>query len=273
MTVFSSHALKEKVRAYWNGSACGTEQAMRQGFPKYSREYFDAIEAQRYRSEPEILSFAQFSSAPGQNVLEVGVGAGTDFIQWVRAGARAYGVDLTSEAVAHVRERLAIYGLQAQEVRVADCESLPYPDNTFDIVYSWGVIHHTPDTKEALREIVRVCRSGGVCRVMIYHRRSLLAYFFWIRFALLRGMPWRSVAKCLYHHMESIGTKAFTRREVRRMLAKLPIVETRIATHLTAYDRLEKYPRIIRLCARVLAFLLGGDRVGWFLTIEFRKSA
>ena len=127
-------------------------------------------------------------------VLEVGVGAGTDFLQWVRAGAGTYGVDLTEEAIEHARRRLDVYGLTAKDIRVADAEAPPCGNDTFDVVYSWGVIHHTPDTERALAEIVRVCRPGGRLKVMIYNRHSLLAYRTWVRFALLRGRPGRSLS-------------------------------------------------------------------------------
>ena len=143
--------LKTRVKEYWNTEACGTDVAEA---PKFSRQYFDQIEDNRYRVEPEIFAFAQFTRFRDQKVLEVGIGAGTDFMQWVRAGAKAYGVDLTEEAVEHAKKRLDAYGLSAEEVRVADAENLPYPDNTFDLVYSWGVIHHTPDTIKALEEII-----------------------------------------------------------------------------------------------------------------------
>ena len=92
----------------------------------------------RYQIEPEIFAFAQFTRYRGQRLLEVGIGAGTDFLQWVRAGAKAHGVDLSREAVDHVKHRLQVYGLSAEDVRVADAENLPYEDNTFDVVYSWG---------------------------------------------------------------------------------------------------------------------------------------
>lgn len=160
----SDRDLKARVHDYWNEAACGSTTTSK---TKFSREYFDEIEAHRYRVEPEILSFADFPTARGKKVLEVGVGAGTDFLQWVKAGAHAHGVDLTSEAVDHVTARLDAYGLRAEDVRVADCESLPFEDDSFDLVYSWGVIHHTPDTHRALAEIVRVCRPGGTCKVMV----------------------------------------------------------------------------------------------------------
>src|SRR3989338_6187058 len=151
--------LKNDVKKYWNQASCGTEFISQK---KYSKEYFNAIETFRYSIKPEIFSFAQFTRFHGKKILEVGVGAGTDFTQWVRAGAHAYGIDLTEEAIRNVSHRLALEGLQAKELQIADAEKLPYPDNFFDLTYSWGVIHHSPDTKQCLKELVRVTKPNGI---------------------------------------------------------------------------------------------------------------
>lgn len=260
--------LKGQVRDYWNQQSCGTQFASSE---KFSRAYFDEIEEFRYKIEPEIFSFAQFTRYNGAKVLEVGVGAGSDFLQWVRAGAHATGIDVTPEGVEHVQNRLAVYGLEADEVRVADCENLPFADNSFDLVYSWGVIHHTPDTPKAMREIVRVCKPGGRCKVMIYHRPSLLTFFMWVRYGLLKGKPWMSFKKVLWDHMESIGTKAYTRSEAAAMLTGQPVTDINIRPRLTYYDKMKRFNAVFRSAASFLAWVLGGDRVGWFLLIEFTK--
>ena len=261
----------DAIAEFWNREPCGTGEAITGGTPRYSRAYFEAVEAFRYAREPQIFSFAQFTRHHGEKVLEIGVGAGSDFLQWIRAGAEAYGVDLSSESVHHVRERLAVYGVTAADVRVADCEALPYPNDMFDLVYSWGVLHHTPDTRRAIAEAVRVCRPGGRCKLMIYHRRSLFAFFLWARWALLLGRPWRSFAWCLAHYLGSPGTKAFTRHEVEAFLDRQPVTNVRIDTHLTVYDTLIERGPLARELARRLAALSGHDRVGWFMTIQFTK--
>jgi len=263
-----ANARKRAVHDYWNASVCNAEMGRA---PKYTREYFDQIEAARYAAEPQIFSFAQFTRSHGSKVLEVGVGAGTDFTQWVRSGAQACGVDLTEEAVEHTQRRLAAYGLSAQEVRVADAEALPYPNDTFDLVYSWGVIHHSPDPERALFEIVRVCRSGGCIKVMVYNRHSVLAYRTWLRFALLRARPWRSLAWTIAHHVESVGTCAYTVGEVREMLGRLPVDQVRVQPMLTSYDVLADLGGAWQRGASVIATLLGGNRVGWFLGVEAVK--
>ncbi len=264
-----TESLKQSVADYWNAQPCGTQFSDQS---KYSKEYFDEVEAFKYSIEGHIFSFAQFTRFHGQKVLEVGVGAGSDFVQWVRAGAIATGIDLTQEGINHVQRRLDVYGLKAHELKVADCESLPFADNSFDLVYSSGVIHHTPDTPKAMREIIRVCKPGGRCKVMIYHRHSLLSFFFWVRKALLKGRPWKSFAWCLYHFMESPGTKAYTKAEAAQMISDQPVKDVHIWSVLTYYDKLGRFNKFFQFCAATLSRLLGGDNVGWFLNIEFVKK-
>jgi SAM-dependent methyltransferase len=260
--------LKSAVIAYWNEEACGTSAATSS---KFTREYFDEIEEYRYTVEPEIFSFAQFSRFRDQRVLEVGVGAGTDFLQWVRSGAKAYGVDITDEAVKHVRHRLEQYGLFAEEIRVADAENLPYENDFFDLVYSFGVIHHSPNTIKALNEIIRCTRPGGLIKIMVYNRLSLNTLYLYLQHGLLAGKPFRSLSDVVHYHMESPGTKAFTIGEIKSMLAKYPIKINHIEANVTSYDLRWNKSRIQRFFAYVLACLVGYQRCGWFLTFELTK--
>ena len=232
----SSNLLKQEVRDFWNEQSCDTHVARA---AKFSRQYFEEIEDYRYFDQPFIHSFAQFSRYRGKSVLEVGFGAGTDFIQWLRAGALASGIDLTTEAMDNLTQRIAAYNLPApQSIQVADAEKLPFDSNCFDLGYSFGVLHHSPDTELALQELVRVIRPGGELKVMLYNRHSVYAISQWVKHAFLRRKPWKTLAWALWHHVESLGTKAYTREELRRLLAKLPFTEVHVQTFLTAADHL-----------------------------------
>lgn len=206
-------------------------------------------------------------------MLEVGVGAGTDFLQWVRAGTKAYGVDLTEEAVEHVRHRLGVYGLSAEEIRVADAENLPFPDNTFDLVYSWGVIHHSPDTVKALEEIIRVTKPGGAIKIMIYNRRSLYTFYLYLYWGLLKGKPFRRISEILWHHQESIGTKAYTVQEVKEILSMFPVKIRYVSARLRNMELRRPKRCIVRLLFYCMAFLFGRETTGLFLTFEIEKNA
>lgn len=261
--------LKEQVREFWDNETCGTFLTEKE---KFTKDYFEEIEKIRYEMQPEIHKFAEFEKAKDKKLLEVGVGAGTDFLQWVRAGAKAHGLDLTKQAIEHVEHRLALYGYKAEEFKVGDAENLPFNDNEFDIVYSWGVIHHTPDTPKAFREIVRVLKPGGKAKIMIYHRKSVLAYLFWVKHALLKGKISKSIADVLWEHMESIGTKAYTKKEAADILKDQPIKDLKIDSVLTFYDKLLRFSKPMQFAAKVMARLLGGDKAGWFMLIEFEKK-
>ncbi len=246
--------LKDRVRAYWEAEPCGAKTA---SAPFATAEFFAEIEAERDRLEPYIHEFAQFERWRDQDVLEVGVGLGTDLVRFARAGAHVAGIDLTTAAVDAVRTRAVLEGLEAV-VRTADAGALPFRDGSFDLVYSYGVLHHTPDAQRAVEEIRRVLRPSGEARVMLYSRRSWLALGAWVRWAVLRGRPWRSISDVLAAHLESPGTRAYTQAELRELFACFAHVE--YERRVTPYDR--------RVAGRLAD--LTGPRFGWFVGIVAR---
>ena len=261
--------LKQQVRTYWNQASCGTEFILS---PKFSQAYFEDIEQFRYKIEPEIFSFAQFTRFHNKKVLEVGVGAGSDFLQWVRAGAQTYGVDLSEEAIENVQHRLALYGLKAADLTIGDAENLPYPDNSFDLVYSWGVIHHSPNTIKCLEEIVRVTKPGGSIKLMVYNRNSLFAFYRYFKVALLGGKPFKKISSVLYDHQESPGTKAYSFKEIRKIVAVMPVTIVEHKATVSQHDLLYYKSKVFRFFAYAAACLFGWNRVGWFMTIELKKE-
>lgn len=247
-------SLKERVRAFWDEHPCAASTSV----AEYgSSEFFADVEAERYRLEPYVHEFAEFDRWARKRVLEVGVGLGTDFVQFVRAGADATGVDLTEASVEAVRARLTQEGLEA-DVQVADAEALPFADASFDLVYSYGVLHHTPDTARAIAEVRRVLRPDGEGRVMLYSRHSWFAIGAWLRWALGRGRPWRTISDVLSRNLESPGTKAYTDNELRTLFGAFSSVQ--IEHRVTPYDR-----RVVGPIAR-----LTGSRFGWFAGIRVR---
>jgi len=260
--------LKNSVHHYWNQASCGTEHTQQE---KFSPEYFKQIEQHRYTIEPEIFSFAQFTRFHGKKVLEVGIGAGTDFMQWVRAGAHAYGIDLTQKALENTKHRLELEQLKAHDLQASDAEQLPYQDNMFDLVYSWGVIHHSPNTIKCLEEIIRVTKPDGHIKIMIYNRRSLFAFYRWLLAGLFKGRPFKSFNWILFHHQESLGTKAFTFKEIRSILAGYPVTIKQLHAPPTKHDLLYYKAKPFQWLAYFAACLFGWHRVGWFMMIELEK--
>ncbi|HEY3104246.1 MAG TPA: class I SAM-dependent methyltransferase [Pyrinomonadaceae bacterium] len=160
--------LKERVRAFWQAHPCGTKFSDTE---IGTREFFERIERHRYAKEWHIPAAADFAGASGLRVLEIGCGMGTDGAQFAKAGADYTGVDLTEAAIELARKRFELFGLKGT-LQVADAENLDFADESFDAVYSHGVLHHTPDIAAAVREIHRVLKPGGRAIVMLYHRGS-----------------------------------------------------------------------------------------------------
>ncbi len=255
----SMQAQKERVREFWDAAPCGTRDT------EDLEEADQGIELERMRDErePFIADFARFDEARGKELLEVGVGAGTDHLRFARAGAVCSGVDLTQAAVDLTGRRLAGEGL-ASNLRTADAEALPFADESFDIVYSWGVIHHTPDVPRAAAEILRVLRPGGRFCVMVYNLHSLVALQTWLRFAVLKGRPGTSLRRVIADNMESPGTQAYGAEEARGLF---PVDSARVDTRITAYD--------LRLGRRLFlprwTWNLVPSSLGWFHIVSGSK--
>ena len=122
------------------------------------------------------------------------------------------------------------------ELSVADAESLPFADESFDIVYSWGVIHHSPDTPKVVNQIFRVLKQNGEARIMIYHTQSIVGYMLWLRYGLLRLKPFLTLREIYDQYLESPGTKAYTVKEAKQMFSQFSKVQ--ISTTLTHADLL-----------------------------------
>lgn len=180
----------------------------------------------RYALEPYIIPFAGFAESKGKKVLEVGVGLGADHQMFAENGAILHGCDLTERAIGLTRQRLEIFGLRS-ELQVADAENLPYADDTFDKVYSWGVIHHSPDTPKAASEIHRVLKEKGKAKIMIYHKKSMVGYMLWLRYGLMRFRPFTSLETIYSRYLESPGTKAYTTKEAKKMFSMFKDVSIR----------------------------------------------
>lgn len=208
----------EVVRGFWNSRPCNIRHSPRL---IRDRQYFDEVEARKYFVEPHIPRFAEFDRWRGKHVLEVGCGIGTDTVNFARAGALVTAVDLSERSLEIARQRAEVYGLTNVRFVHANAEQLrdQLGQETFDLVYSFGVIHHTPHPELALRELVALTRPGGTLKLMVYHRWS------WKVFAILvtcgRGAFW-NLAEIVARHSEAQEgcpiTYTYTRRAARQMV-------------------------------------------------------
>ncbi|MCP4659393.1 MAG: class I SAM-dependent methyltransferase [bacterium] len=267
---------KQAVKAFWERDACGEHLYL----PDASRESYLHHARVRYQLEPFLSDFARFDRYRGKSVLEVGVGLGADHQRFAEAGAILAGTDITRRAVTHTRRRFELLGLRSNLLS-SDAENLPFRDQSFDLVYSWGVIHHTPDTAGAVAEIRRVLRPGGECKVMIYQKYSIVGFMLWARYALLTGR-WRTSLSDIYgRYLESPGTKAYSRAEALRLFRDRGFEDVEIEVHLTHGDLLSSGAgrrhrgRLLSLARRVWPRWLirrALARYGLFMTIRARPG-
>ncbi len=162
----------EQVAAFWATEACGTQFV---AAARDEQDFYAQYRRFRYATEWHIPEFVNFAALRGRRVLEIGCGNGADGVMFAEAGADYTGVDLTAAAVAATRKHFAVMGLTG-EFQLANAEQLAFPDASFDVVYSYGVLHHTPDPARSLREVYRVLKPGGRALVMLYHRHSFNYY-------------------------------------------------------------------------------------------------
>ena len=180
--------LKRQVREYWSQSP----NALRKGAPHRpgTIEFLEKVYRHRYSVEPCVEEMAQFDRWAGLRVLEVGCGIGLDALRFARAGAEVTAVDFSLPALRVAQDNARLMSVVVRLV-LADAENLPFHPETFDLVYSHGVLHHTPDTRRAVAEVYRVLKPGGTAIVMLYHRGSYFARFLipWVvRPAVLAGL-------------------------------------------------------------------------------------
>lgn len=211
----------ERVREYWNNRPCNIRHSPS---PVGSREYFDEVEARKYFVEPHIPLFADFDNWAGKKVLEIGCGIGTDTINFARAGAEVTVAELSEKSLDLGRQRAAVFGL---EDRIAfhhgNAEELTefVPVEPQDLVYSFGVIHHSPRPETILAETRHYLQPGATLKLMVYNRRSWKV--FWIVLTKGQGRFWRLKQLIAEHSEAQFGspvTYTYTRTELRSLLER-----------------------------------------------------
>lgn len=263
---------KQKAREQWTHHPAGAVYGRAHEFG--TREFFDEVERHRYEQYapwmPEVMGFSNFC---GKRLLEVGCGMGTDLLQFARARARVTGVDLTPRSVETSRHHLELYG-QSGDFALSDAENLPFGDDSFDVIYSNGVLHHTPDTARAIREVHRVLRPGGLARVMLYHRHSwnywfeILLHRGLLRGHLLRGQTAEDIMSRYVEVNEGEGrplVKVYSRGQARELFSMFSEVQTEVR-QLTKGDFYFLGSLIPQSVLNV-----AGHKIGWNVIISARK--
>lgn len=256
-----SSDIKDLVKKYWDKMPCGTRNIK---YVEGTLEYYEAVSRNRYEIERWTHPFLEFGKWKGKRVLEVGCGVGSDLIEFAKQGAVITGMDLSPKSIELAGKRLELYKC-AGNVFQGDAERIPFKDDTFDMVVSIGVLHHTPDIERAIGEIHRVLKEDGEIRIMLYHRASLVGLQMWLLYGLLAGNPFRKWDEIFYNHHESIGTKIYTVKEVKKMFVNFKHVE--ISTIVTMHDIRYARNKYLPICFKQLV----PHCLGWNILIKGKK--
>jgi 2-polyprenyl-3-methyl-5-hydroxy-6-metoxy-1,4-benzoquinol methylase len=218
--------VQAESKGWWESNPMSYDWHKTLQAPEGTREFYDGIDrrffasSSFYRGTRPFERWIPFDQLKGKRVLEIGCGLGAHAQLLSEAGCNLTCIDLTEKGVTNTRRRLDLLGLHA-DVRQMDAERMDFPDNEFDFVWSWGVIHHSADTAQIVRNVFRVLKPGGEFRLMVYHRRSLSGLYYLVRgfFAgkFFRGM---SVQEVLSFYTDGYLARFYTRRELRELLVR-----------------------------------------------------
>ncbi|MBA3335012.1 MAG: class I SAM-dependent methyltransferase [Acidobacteria bacterium] len=231
-----------RVQDYWNRRPCNIRHSTAEIGTK---EYFDQVEARKYLVEPHIPAFAEFERWKGKKVLEIGCGIGTDTINFARAGAEVTAVDLSVESLKLAQQRAEIFGLSDRiKFYEVDAEKLSeyIPSQKYDLVYSFGVIHHSPHPEKIIEQIRQhFVHSGSELKIMVYYRYAWKVL--WIMLTNGRGQFWKLDRWIAEHSEAQTGcpvTYSYTKKTVVDLIGEGFEIKEKYVEHIFPY-RIKDY--------------------------------
>lgn len=279
MEIFADILIK-KVRSYWNKRPCNVKHSSaRIG----TKKYFNEVEKRKYFIEPHIPKFAEFDKWKGKNVLEIGCGIGTDTVNFARAKANVTTIDVSLESLAIACERASVFRLNNIRFYEGNAEELqkilPKKPRTYDLIYSFGVIHHTPHPERIIEQAKCYSHPGTILKIMVYYRYSWKVL--WILLTYGCGAFW-NLKKLIAKYSEAqIGnpiTYTFTKREIKKLLNKYRFgIKEMWIDHIFLYKILDykqyKYRKVwyFRYLPKCI-FRWLEKKFGWHLCITAEKK-
>jgi 2-polyprenyl-3-methyl-5-hydroxy-6-metoxy-1,4-benzoquinol methylase len=210
----------EEVQAFWNARPCNLKHSMK---PRGTKEYFDEVEKRKFFVEPSLITFADFPSVKGKKVMEIGCGLGTTTINFAKAGAvKVTAIDLSDESIALAKQSAEVNGLSEQiEFFNTNAEELSknLPSESYDLVFSFGVIHHTPHPEKILKEVHQFLKADGQVKIMVYHRYSWKVL--WIVMKYGKFKFWDTAKLVAKYSEAQTGcpiTYIYSRKEAKKLL-------------------------------------------------------
>jgi 2-polyprenyl-3-methyl-5-hydroxy-6-metoxy-1,4-benzoquinol methylase len=257
-----SETLEQRIKRYWNAQPCNIKHGTAEAG---TAEFFQQVSARRYRVEPHIPEFAGFHLWQGKRVLEVGCGIGSDGEEFAKNGAEYVGIDYSDQSVEVARQRFEVLGLEGKfhNIDASDADAMKSLGK-FDLVYSYGVIHHFPALGTIIDNVKDVLNVGGEFRFMVYARNS------WKQAMIYRGLDqYEAQAGCPY-------AKSFTKEEIPEILGKGWNIERLRQDHCFMYNveayKQGRYELELWFAAMPEAMREGiREYLGWHLLVKARK--
>jgi 2-polyprenyl-3-methyl-5-hydroxy-6-metoxy-1,4-benzoquinol methylase len=286
----SHDGLQRLNRGWWEANPMTYDWARTLRLEVGSAEFFRAVDERFFRSSstfghpvyPEQTPFSEvidYAALKGKRVLEIGCGAGGQAAVFARMGIRITAIDITAQAVALSRRRFDLEGLPGSIER-GDAERLAFAGESFDLVWSWGVIHHTADVRRAVSEINRVLKPGASAKIMVYHRHSLRN---WIHGGLSHGVLRGKLLRMSYDDVLKSVTDGYiarqmTQKEIRALFHDFSTVRTSLTdlsdlSHVPGYRLLDQFlvGKVLSPEAKLRLDRAIMERWGWFLYVEAVK--
>ncbi len=219
----------KQVQHFWDARPCNVRHSLS---PVGTRKYFDEVDKRRYFVEPHILDFAQFPKWKNKKVLEIGCGIGTDTIRFAKAGAQVTAIEISQKSLDLAKRRAKVCHLDKKiKFYLGDAEKLSkvVPVKPYDLIYSFGVIHHTPHPEKTIAELKKYTSKNTTIKIMVYHRYSWKVLWILLKFG--KGAFWK-IDKLIADHSEAATgspvSYVYSKSQTSRLLKGLRVKDIKI---------------------------------------------
>jgi len=260
----------------WEGERQAEEEGTKEWFKQVDEEFWRISKSYAHPDYPHCAPFCNlidYSKVKGKNVLEIGCGTGAHAAVFANAGAEVTAIDLTERAVNLTKKRFELFDIKNASVMKEDAENLPFPDNSFDYVWSWGCIHHSANTEKIVSEIWRVLKANGHASVMIYNRNSTRYFIYGLYQGIFKGkfLRHRSLYAVNMTYTDGHIAKHYTHKGADRLFEHFRSVSTRVmdssVPDIPGWSKLTRwFPALMRPINKSI-----NERWGWFLFVEAVK--